>query len=1342
MARRPVLLIYERVVLSPLEQEINTFITNLKDKIYKPDPVDNKKKLDLIFNNVDFDEDLKYNLGQKIYNVRDKETDTDIKKKIRKVFDCYKKKGGYALSDFRRNAQAKQRQFTLNLKNQKKLDDAEKKNTMRLFKLAQKQFENEQRTALRQQVRKEIVEKNKIKREEKAKILKNFKSCIVSSQIENVNALLNLISTENNTKEIFDLNISSINMPTEKEIGLQLNQLSVMALAKLRADNKIDTPGLLVNHSTGSGKTLIGLMILLEFWDKYWYDKNANKNRMWAILLTSTRKNQREDNNIDKLADLCIKYFSSFTTTVYNGHEFGWNNPDDNTPQEKNAIFSIDFYTVYMELIKNGTDVDKKEYNSYEGPGGSGHMGWVKFQLRKRLWQGIEDSFIGNNDRDLPPNSQKMIKNYKSRRKTISGVDKTLYLYASLGYDLFPIFYKNDREPPKTINPADTNKGFRDIIITFVKTIIKTTLKKQDFDNIKHEKFLSAVNIFLKTNITEINDYIAENPNKEIIEDIQKNCKIDYPEHVYVKYCVGTGIFIKNITNEQIKEMYNEFKQTLTDLGFQITLKEEKSRRNKTENYIISYKNPDDNVDTVEDEIENDDEDQEENDDVDKKTGLRNESLYLQLNANRQLQNCVFVLDEVQTFFNPPKDENEKKYDYCLKGLTHYRDPKTTWLVALTATPGSSPEEVATLFNLINCVPYTNKETKKPLQTAEFPNEKIQLLNKLQEEKYRLLISKVDYSGDTNRYPVIQMNRKNVHILNEIDNKSIYYSAFCEKKKIFEASITEFEKNYRPLKSNWKKDKEKKNGKAYVEFHGYYGVKIDINNNSLCPALKIEKTVLPLLNSEILETYRNLNLFIFQNHDNTIKPKKDDVSLSHSNTPLNFDNESDSETDSESIFLGSSDSDSDSDPNPISKPTPKPKINPDNKFLNNFILNNVPFNKCNYDFIASPKFMLVLKSVLNGVNVCFDPKEKIEFITKLIDANPNPNPNPNPVVGKHYIYCSSKRCLQGFAYYLHWYSKGMLQPINEGMTLNEILEKKEKGVRFFYFANDVTNVPFKLVCSQGKSKIAKYLATSDTTFENYLKLFPDDDDKDWVKTVTEKIGSLRLDLDELMNIKGDIVPIILACGEAFKGVDLKGVTDIHAMESFTSMQDLIQLIGRGPRMYSHKDLPDKNKHVNVHLYFSNTEELHSTFENNGKCKSDVWLYNENKEGYNDFLKEFYDLMQEKACDKKTFEKVHNKIGMNDFINRLLNIDPNIEYGGITEKDEMKEYINNTKRNVITNKTFTIDDNNFDILKKKYINEQFENDYKENKTKNTAKQHLKKLFEIYLQTSILFKPTLP
>ena len=94
--------------------------------------------------------------------------------------------------------------------------------------------------------------------------------------------------------------------------------------------------------------------------------------------------------------------------------------------------------------------------------------------------------------------------------------------------------------------------------------------------------------------------------------------------------------------------------------------------------------------------------------------------------------------------------------------------------------------------------------------------------------------------------------------------------------------------------------------------------------------------------------------------------------------------------------------------------------------------------------------------------------------------------------------------------------------------------------------------------------------------------------------------------------------------------------------------------------------------------------------------------------------------------------------MDDFIDRLLNIDPNIEYGGITPQDEMKEYINNMKRKAIKNKTLTIDDNNFDILKKKYINEQFENDYKENKTK----QALKNSFETYLQNNITSKPTLP
>ena len=70
MARRPVLLIYERVVLSPFEHKINAFITNLKEKIkMKASTYDEeKKKLKELLEPNEIDINLINKIGQNIYD--------------------------------------------------------------------------------------------------------------------------------------------------------------------------------------------------------------------------------------------------------------------------------------------------------------------------------------------------------------------------------------------------------------------------------------------------------------------------------------------------------------------------------------------------------------------------------------------------------------------------------------------------------------------------------------------------------------------------------------------------------------------------------------------------------------------------------------------------------------------------------------------------------------------------------------------------------------------------------------------------------------------------------------------------------------------------------------------------------------------------------------------------------------------------------------------------------------------------------------------------------------------------------------------------------------------------
>jgi hypothetical protein len=57
------------------------------------------------------------------------------------------------------------------------------------------------------------------------------------------------------------------------------------------------------------------------------------------------------------------------------------------------------------------------------------------------------------------------------------------------------------------------------------------------------------------------------------------------------------------------------------------------------------------------------------------------------------------------------------------------------------------------------------------------------------------------------------------------------------------------------------------------------------------------------------------------------------------------------------------------------------------------------------------------------------------------------------------------------------------------------------------------------------------------------------------------------------------IRVVLATRESFKGVDIRGVRHVHALDPFENYKDYLQLIGRGPRLCAHADIPDMSKRV-------------------------------------------------------------------------------------------------------------------------------------------------------------------
>jgi len=108
----------------------------------------------------------------------------------------------------------------------------------------------------------------------------------------------------------------------------------------------------------------------------------------------------------------------------------------------------------------------------------------------------------------------------------------------------------------------------------------------------------------------------------------------------------------------------------------------------------------------------------------------------------RKVQHAVFIVDEIQLLNGGSKSEASlltKEYPQIRKLLTQHRDPATTWVLGMTATPGESLDDVSKVMEYIS--------GSKGGFTTE----------KLMKKNVRGLVSYAFTMADTTKFPAIQV---------------------------------------------------------------------------------------------------------------------------------------------------------------------------------------------------------------------------------------------------------------------------------------------------------------------------------------------------------------------------------------------------------------------------------------------------------------------------------------------------------------------------------------------------------------------------------------------------------
>lgn len=1145
---------------------------------------------------------------------------------------------------------------------------------------------------------------------------------------------------------------------------LNPNQESVYAIAKLRAEGKINTPGLLVKHGTGAGKTLIAVLVLLAFWNK-----RTTDGRLWTVMLVSTIQNQRHDNNIKKLADLCIEYFSNFKGYT------------DLTNDEQ-PIFSKEFYETNKEVVQAITN----------------HQEFVVYILLKRITNGIYDTFIKNKKTETNEEVVDKITKYINRRTEENQLGLTYY--GMLGYDLAMNTYTFDQ-------------------FEFKKQTVETQKEYVETQKVLQKRYLPHVNYFFEDRQKKIesNKYIFRMSNVSQNSDgtftgtfqngvTKHNIPSEYVKHVgsegrntrYTKKIELYDSMYPDLIDtehqdfsERVVELNNEIQRIQMDLENlerekkntkeytsreMVLIKEikqkEKDLRRKEEEFDAYIKNVYrslidffnilidlgvfgdvtnvtkfinsllplyhtvlinvfnikfesghyylmnmdfdleklvDESDEPSDETLGGIEDLQTGTDEEKQREELQEDLtnepYIQMNEYRKIQNCVFIFDEIQLLFDVPSSESmfRHKYKQLIHFMKYYRDPETTWLVGLTATPGSTTKDVADLMSMITTIPdvvvpkdpskideplrqeiksVANKQFKftrsgvydNQMYIADvdnnvvlrqgnpFPNETDELAEYIKRH-CKLLVSYVDFTSDYSSYPRVSF--KKICVPFDVIEEEDFDEPVTQQHQQQEYVVVEEDrgegKRKRRLKvfNNNDDNTEKYSPKSSEAFEAGVDSYVDVMKK-----YEIERKILHRLRNYETETgdiKQARNMFIQMNGFYGIAEYLH--TFIDGNKKLEYypyDNQN-------KLDL------------PVIKKTNENKgeslefnklIRVSKKEIYTTLVRaglylNVPKNHNTTSFgnkINMKPFTFNSRKE-TGVKKIMIPSNKTKtVVSNILNALFEKNGNFKSNTGKHYVYCSDTIGLNLIAYLLMKYSGGKLfpfgtdvqptnhfgTPTNAATTTNAVTnatgkqnspekKKEEKEKVTLIEPNDEYRYFFVL-----DSKSTSRLPLS----EAYVAL-PSEKHREGKAIAGSKIKNTR---GEIVNLHGEIIPIILATGESYKGVDMSAITHIHVVDAFLDFQNFLQLVGRGPRMCSHALLPALKRRVEIIMYHNESTKIEcdTILRNSDVCNggfelsSDYLLWNRSIHDYQEIWGKLNEAFTDVAFDRKVFETTFHK----------------------------------------------------------------------------------------------------
>lgn len=129
----------------------------------------------------------------------------------------------------------------------------------------------------------------------------------------------------------------------------------------------------------------------------------------------------------------------------------------------------------------------------------------------------------------------------------------------------------------------------------------------------------------------------------------------------------------------------------------------------------------------------------------------------------------------------------------------------------------------------------------------------------------------------------------------------------------------------------------------------------------------------------------------------------------------------------------------------------------------------------------------------------------------------------------------------------------------------------------------------------------------------------------------DETHQMKEDIKKVFNQKenadGSKIKIMLGSPSIKEGVSLLRVEEIHILEPYWNLSRIQQIIGRGIRFCSHKDVPKYKQIVNVYLYLATHQKEEQTIEEY------IWSLAKKK---NKLIEQFEHILKENAIDCELF----------------------------------------------------------------------------------------------------------